>query len=40
MAQKKGVKTWMKMIEDEDTKKIAKEMGVNYLQGKYLAPLK
>lgn len=40
MAQKKGVKTWMKMIEDENTKKVAQEIGVNYLQGKYLAPLK
>lgn len=40
MAQKKGVKTWIRMIEDENTKKVAQEIGVNYLQGKYLAPLK
>lgn len=40
MAQIKGIKTWMKMIEDENTKQVANEIGVNYLQGKYLAPLK
>lgn len=39
MAHQKGVKTWIKMIENEDTKKLAKELEVDYLQGKYLAPL-
>ncbi|MEA3330066.1 MAG: GGDEF domain-containing protein, partial [Campylobacterota bacterium] len=40
MAHQKGVKTWIKMIENEDVKKFAQEIGVDYLQGKYLAPLK
>lgn len=39
MAHQKGVKTWIKMIENEDIKKFAQEIGVDYLQGKYLAPL-
>lgn len=40
MAKEKGVKTWIKMIEDENTKKVAQNIGVNYLQGRYLSPLK
>jgi diguanylate cyclase (GGDEF)-like protein len=39
MAHQKNVKTWIKMIEDEDTKKLSEELEVDYLQGKYLAPL-
>lgn len=39
MAHKKGVRTWIKMVEDEDVNKLAKELGIDYLQGKYLAPL-
>jgi len=39
MAHKKGVKTWIKMIENEDIKQEAKKLKVDYLQGKYLAPL-
>ena len=39
MAHEKGVKTWIKKIENEETKKFAQEIGVDYLQGKYLAPL-
>lgn len=39
MAHENGIKTWIKMIEDEDVKGLAKELGVDYLQGKYLAPL-
>jgi len=39
MAHEKGIKTWIKMIENEDVKSLANELGVDYLQGKYLAPL-
>jgi len=39
MAHEKGVKTWIKMLENESVKSLAKELGVDYLQGKYLAPL-
>ncbi len=39
MAHKKGVKTWIKKIENEKIKEFAQEIGVDYLQGKYLAPL-
>ncbi|MCD6433480.1 MAG: GGDEF domain-containing protein [Sulfurimonas sp.] len=40
MAHQKGVKTWIKMIENEDVKKFAQEIGIDYLQGKYISPLK
>jgi len=39
MAHEKGVKTWLKKIENEDMKKFAQDIGIDYLQGKYLAPL-
>jgi len=39
MAHKKGVKTWMKNIEDKNIMKFAQNIGIDYLQGKYLAPL-
>ncbi|MFA5454475.1 MAG: GGDEF domain-containing protein [Sulfurimonas sp.] len=39
MAHQKSVKTWIKMIENEDMKKLSKELEIDYLQGKYLAPL-
>lgn len=39
MAHKKGVKTWIKMVESEETKTIAKELKIDYIQGKYLAPV-
>jgi EAL domain-containing protein (putative c-di-GMP-specific phosphodiesterase class I)/GGDEF domain-containing protein len=39
MAHKKGIKTWVKKIEDEEIELFAKEIGVDYLQGIYLAPL-
>jgi len=39
MAQEKGVKTWMKNIEDEESLSLAKEMKIDYTQGKYLADL-
>ena len=39
MAHEKGVKTWIKMIEDEKVNNLAKELGIDYLQGKYLAQI-
>lgn len=39
MAHKKGLKTWIKMVENEDINSLSKELEVDYLQGKYLAPL-
>ncbi|MFA6137769.1 MAG: EAL domain-containing protein [Sulfurimonas sp.] len=39
MAQARGIKTWMKMIESEDTKMEAIKLQVDYLQGKYLSEL-
>ncbi len=39
MAHEKGMKTWMRMIEDEESKELAREVGVDYLQGRFLAPL-
>ena len=39
MAHKKTVKTWVKMIENEEIKVLSQEIGIDYLQGKYLAPL-
>ena len=37
MAQKMGVKTWIKMLENEDTKAFAQEIGINYIQGNILS---
>ncbi len=39
MAHEKNVKTWIKMIEDKESKETAVKMQIDYLQGKYLAPL-
>jgi len=39
MAHEKGLKTWVKMVENEDMNKISKELGIDYLQGRYLANL-
>ena len=39
MAKNKGIKTWLKNIEDEESLTLAKELGIDYLQGKYLAQL-
>ena len=39
MAQTRGVKTWIKMVESKDIKEFAKKIGVDYLQGKELAQL-
>jgi len=37
MAHEKGIKTWIKNIEDEFTCKLAQEMDIDYIQGKYLS---
>ena len=39
MAQKKNVKTWIKMVENEVNLQSAIKLEVDYLQGNYLAPL-
>ncbi|MEA3370768.1 MAG: GGDEF domain-containing protein [Campylobacterota bacterium] len=40
MAQEKGIKTWIKNIEDKESYEIAKKMNIDFIQGKYLADLK
>ena len=40
MAQEKGVKTWIKNIEDKESLELVKKMNIDYIQGKYLADLK
>jgi len=40
MAHSRGVKTWIKMLEKESDMLKAKEMKIDYLQGKYLANVK
>jgi EAL domain-containing protein (putative c-di-GMP-specific phosphodiesterase class I) len=40
MAHKKNVKTWIRMIEEKESKILYENMKIDYLQGKYLAPLK
>ena len=39
MAHEKGLKTWIKMLENEDMNNLSKDLGIDYLQGKYLANL-
>jgi len=39
IAQKKGIKTWIKNLENEETISFAKKFGIDYLQGKYLSQL-
>ncbi len=39
MAKDRDVKTWVKMIEDQDKKEKVISLGIDYIQGKYLAPL-
>ena len=39
MAREKGIKTWIKNIEDEESLEIAKKLNINYIQGKFLADL-
>ena len=40
MAQKKGVKTWLKMLESRKVIEFAYSIGIDYTQGKELAQLK
>ncbi|QOY55824.1 GGDEF domain-containing protein [Candidatus Sulfurimonas marisnigri] len=40
MAHQKGVKTWIKMVENEDEYNLSKELDIDYMQGKYIASLK
>jgi EAL domain-containing protein (putative c-di-GMP-specific phosphodiesterase class I)/GGDEF domain-containing protein len=39
MAHEKNVKTWIKKVESQEIKSYAQEIGVDCIQGKYLAPL-
>jgi len=39
MAHEKGLKTWIKMVGNENVNKLSKELGIDYQQGKYLADL-
>ena len=39
MAHQKNIKTWIKMVENEDINRLSEELGIDYSQGKYLAPL-
>jgi len=39
IAHEKGIKSWMKNIEDKKTYTLAQEIGIDYLQGKELAGL-
>ena len=39
MAHEKGIKTWIKNIEDETSYTIAKALNIDYIQGKYLAQM-
>jgi EAL domain-containing protein (putative c-di-GMP-specific phosphodiesterase class I) len=39
IAHEKNVKTWIKNIEDKETLRVASELKVDYLQGKYLNEL-
>jgi len=39
IAHKKGVKTWMKMIENKEISDMADNLNIDYKQGRYLAPI-
>jgi len=39
MAHEKGIKTWIKNIEDKATHALIKEIGIDYVQGKYFSEL-
>ncbi len=39
MAHEKGVKTWVKMIESQSSLDLAKELKIDYIQGRYIASL-
>ncbi len=40
MGHRKELKTWLKMIQTKEEKDIAQKIGIDYIQGKYLAELK
>jgi EAL domain-containing protein (putative c-di-GMP-specific phosphodiesterase class I)/GGDEF domain-containing protein len=40
MAHENGVKTWIKNIEDDATCTLAKAIGIDYIEGKYLSKIK
>ncbi len=39
MAQKMGLRTWIRLIKDESSATIAKEMGIDMMSGNYLAKI-
>jgi len=39
MAHSRGLKTWMKMVENKEIDKFAKTIGIDYTQGKKLSDL-
>jgi EAL domain-containing protein (putative c-di-GMP-specific phosphodiesterase class I) len=39
MAHEKGIKTWIKNIENEESLKMVKKIGIDYVQGKFLSNL-
>jgi EAL domain-containing protein (putative c-di-GMP-specific phosphodiesterase class I)/GGDEF domain-containing protein len=39
MGHQKGIKTWIKMVEDQDTKDFISFMDIDYVQGKYLSDI-
>ena len=39
IAQKNSIKSWIRMVEDEQSFGIVKELKIDYIQGKYLASL-
>ena len=40
MAQKKGVKTWVRLVETAEIKERVESLEINYLQGNFLSPIK
>jgi EAL domain-containing protein (putative c-di-GMP-specific phosphodiesterase class I) len=40
IAKEKGIKTWIKNIEDEATLQVVNDLKIDYVQGKYLSKLK
>ncbi|MDQ7060584.1 MAG: EAL domain-containing protein [Sulfurimonas sp.] len=40
MAHKRGVKTWIKMLETEEMNSFAQEIGINYRQGNIVSEIK
>jgi len=39
MSHSLGVKTWIKMVENQETEDFAQKIGIDYIQGKQIAPL-